>query len=44
VIGIVAAEEWEVGWDFPSPLHRDNIFAGGPAFTSLIAWGRTNFV
>jgi V8-like Glu-specific endopeptidase len=40
VIGIVSGEETEHVW-FQS--HQDNVFAAGPGFTNLIAWGRSNW-
>jgi hypothetical protein len=41
VIGVVSGEEEFsfLFWDFD----KDNIMAGGSGFTSLIAWGRTNW-
>lgn len=41
VAGVVSGEETE--YVFPAGSHQDNVFAGGPGFTDLIAWGRSNW-
>jgi V8-like Glu-specific endopeptidase len=41
VAGVVSGEETE--YVFPAATHQDNVFAGGPGFTDLIAWGRSNW-
>ena len=41
VIGVVSGEESE--YEFPASSDENNIFASGSGFTSLIAWGRTNW-
>ena len=47
LVGVVSAqeEEWSPGawpWEW-ADVEKSNIVAGGPGFTSLMAWGRTNW-
>lgn len=41
IVGVVSGEETE--YKFPFSTRNDNVFASGGGFTSLCAWGRSNW-
>jgi V8-like Glu-specific endopeptidase len=41
VVGVVSGAESD--WSFPFSWDRSNVMAGGPGFTNLVAWARTNW-
>jgi len=41
IVGVVSGQETE--YQFPFSTQNDNVFASGAGFTSLCAWGRSNW-